>query len=419
MDTTVPLTIKGLTDSEAQGLRDEGKGNNIKIKTSRSYGEIIRENLFTSFNLVLFGLGVILIILGSPSDAVITSGVVFINVLVAVFQEIKAKKKLDQIALLTRPKARVMRDGAEKEIDPSDIVLGDTLLLNPGDQVMVDGDIIEGKIEADESLLTGESDNIEKKTGDTVLSGSFCVGGSAYYKADKVGIDCYVNKLSAGAKAFVRELTPLQREIDLLVRILLAVVVFFAILLGLNFIFHQVDILDSVRAASVLFGLAPNSLLLMIVIAYAIGALRISTKGALVQQANSVESLCHVTVLCLDKTGTITANKIKFNEIIPINKTKSIDELSRMLGIFSRSLSASNKTAEAISQACEGEKTTILQEVPFSSVYKWSGATFDNDKLKGTFILGAPEIIMPTYTENPEMSRNASAYVEPGSSRVV
>jgi len=319
-----------------------------------------------------------------------------INVMVAVVQEVRAKKKLDHIALLTRPKATVIREGAEREIDPSEIVLGDSLVVGPGDQIMVDGQVIgEGQIDVDESLLSGESRLIPKQADDKVYSGSFCVTGRAVYEVQKVGADSFANELTTSARAFTREYTPLQREVDLIVRVLLGVVVFFGILLLINFILEDANFLDTVRAVSVVFGIAPSSLFLMIVVAYALGAVRIADKGALVQQINSVESLCHVTVLCLDKTGTLTTNRIQLDQIQPINVSSNLaeSELRSTLGDYAHSVSASNRTNQAIVEACEGQARMVHEEAPFSSARKWSALSFDEDDLRGVYVLGAPEIL--------------------------
>ncbi len=396
--TQTGFEIQGLSESEVLARRQRGEGNEFEFKTSRSYGEILRENLFTFFNIFLFGLGLILLFLGKPIEAIITSGTVLINVMVAVVQEVRAKKKLDHIALLTRPKATAIRGGVEREIDPSEIVLGDSLVVGPGDQIMVDGQVIgEGQMDVDESLLSGESKLIPKQTGDKVYSGSFCATGSAVYEVQKVGADSFANELTTSARAFTREFTPLQREVDLIVRVLLGVVIFFGILLLINFILEDANLLDTVRAASVVFGIAPSSLFLMIVVAYALGAMRIANKGALVQQINSVESLCHVTVLCLDKTGTLTTNRIQLDQIKPINGSSGLaeSELRRILGDYAHSVSASNRTNQAIAEVCGGQARTVHEEAPFSSARKWSALSFNEDDLRGTYVMGAPEILQP------------------------
>lgn len=407
--------LQGLTEIEAKKRRKEGHGNNIKIKTSRSYMEILKENLFTFFNIVLFILGLLLAILGKPTEAIITSGVVFVNVFIAIVQEVRAKKKLDQIALLTRPRATIIRDGKEKKTDPSEIVLGDIVIAGPGDQILVDGKIVgKGRIDVDESLLTGESDLIPKESGDTVLSGSFCVTGKAMYEATKVGADSFANKLTENARTFTREYTPLQKEIDLIIRILLVVILFFGVLLTLRSILDEVSFLESVRMASVLFGLAPSSLFLMIVVAYAMGAVRIADKGALVQQANSVESLCNVNVLCLDKTGTLTANRIKMNDMKVLNTGISEDKLRNILGTYARSSSAGNPTSDAIARACNGKKMEFHEEVPFSSARKWSALSFDDKDLQGIFVLGAPDMLKSNITPLENLDEQVENWTSKG-----
>ena len=219
-------------------------------------------------------------------------------------------------------------------------------MVGPGDQIMVDGQVIgQGQIDVDESLLSGESKLIPKQAEDKVYSGSFCVTGRAVYEVQKVGADSFANELTTSARVFTREYTPLQREVDLIVRVLLGVVIFFGIVLLINFILENANFLDTVRAVSVVFGIAPSSLFLMIVVAYALGAVRIADKGALVQQINSVESLCHVTVLCLDKTGTLTTNRIQLDQIKPINGSSGLaeSELRHILGDYAYSVSASNR----------------------------------------------------------------------------
>ncbi len=401
--TTNP--VDGLTEQEATAQRAKGLGNDIELKTSRTYCQILRENLFTFFNIVLFGISFILLFLGSARDAFFTAAVALLNVIIATVQEVRAKQKLDQISLLARPKVTVIREGVEKQVDPSAIVQGDVLVLGPGDQVVADGVVVgDGRIDMDESLLSGESRLIPKQAGDTVYSGSFCVTGRATYEAQNVGAESFANKLTEGARTFTRENTPLQREVDLVIRVLLLVVAFFGVLITASFfVSEDANLLESARAASVVFGLAPSSLFLTIVVAYALGAVRIADKGALVQQANSVESLCHVTVLCLDKTGTLTANRIKLEEILPLNGWPGTRfDLERALGIYARSSTNTNPTSEAIATTLPAEKQQFCEEVPFSSERGWSALAFDGDELRGTYVLGAPEIVQTHFAPGME-----------------
>jgi len=269
MVQTERVTLCGLSELEATERRARGLGNDVKLRTGRTYGQIIRENLLTFFNLVLFGLATILLLLGSPRDALFTAGIALLNALVATVQEVRAKRKLDHIALLTRPKAVVIREGQEKEVDPSAVVVGDLLVAGPGDQIMADGILVGDRGgDLDESLLSGESDPVPKRPGDAVSSGSFVVTGRISYEAQKVGRESFANKLAQSARTFTRESTPLQREVNLAVRVLLLLVLFFGVLIADNyFINHTPSLLESIQAASVVFGLAPSSLFLMIVLA--------------------------------------------------------------------------------------------------------------------------------------------------------
>jgi cation-transporting ATPase E len=391
--TTAPI---GLTSEEAARRRAAGQGNDIPLTSSRSYRQILRENVFTFINTVLFGLGLTLALLGRVSDALVSVGVILVNVIVSVVQEVRAKQTLDRIALLTRPKATVVRDGVEREVDPADVVLGDLLVAGTGDQIVVDGVLAsEGRVDVDESLLTGESDLVAKSAGDPLYSGSFVVNGEGRYLATKVGAASLANSLTAGAKAFRRVLTPLQRKIFLVVRVLLLIVVYFEALLVVNAILADIPFLQSVQASVVIFGLVPNGLFLAIAVAYAAGAVRIAGRGALVQQANAVESLANVDVLCLDKTGTLTANHLVFDRVEPVGIPEG--EVRRLLGVFVASASSGNRTSEAIAAGCPGAAQPVTEEVAFSSERKWSGLTLDGV----AYVLGAPEMLRAALANDP------------------
>ena len=266
----------------------------------------------------------------------------------------------------------------------------------------------------DESLLTGESDLVPKQAGDLLYSGSFCVAGSATYEAQKVGAESFANRLTAGARAFRRVQTPLQQEIDLVIRIIILMAVYFELLLVIDSAMHQVPLVESVKASVVIAGLVPNGLFLAIAVAYAIGAVRMAGKGALVQQANAVESLSNVDVLCLDKTGTLTANRLQFHALQPVEVTP--EELRGALGDFVASASSPNRTSDAIRAACPGRELPVVDEVPFSSERKWSARSFAGPERSGTYVLGAPEMLQPAVrpeadpaTGAPEPSARAQA----------
>ncbi len=394
-DTTTPTIstpLQGLTESEVQLRRSKGMGNNAKLQTSRTYTQIIRENVFTFINNLLFVIGGFLAYLGRWSDAITSVSVILINIIVNVVQEVRAKRKLDQITLLTRPKAMVIREGQKKVIDPSEIVIGDILVVTPGDQIVVDGVAVgPGRIDVDESQLTGESDLIRKEAGAKVFSGSFCVTGTICYEVQKVGTDSLANQITSGARAFRRVLTPLQVEVNLVVRVLVLLVAFFGILLLVNTWIYSLSIVESVQIAAVIAALVPNGLFMMIALSYAMGALRIAGKGALIQQSNAVESLSNVDVLCLDKTGTLTSNQIQLHSLHPISGSEA--EFRRVVGNYASSTPAGNRTNEAIAEGCGGKAFRIQQEIPFSSERKWSAICFDDPEMHGIFVLGAPEML--------------------------
>jgi cation-transporting ATPase E len=384
----------GLTQQEVAERVARGEVNKAPGGTDRSYLEIIRQNAFTFINIMLFAIGVVLIMLGRLDDALVTVGVVLVNVVVGVVQEARAKQKLDKIALLTRPKATVLRDGQHQTLDPGQIVLDDVMVIGPGDQIVVDGVIVgDGKIDADESLLTGESDLVPKVAGDQVFSGSFCVNGIAAYKATKVGAHSFANQLTAGARSFRQVKTPLQSDVDFVIRILVVLVTLLGLMLITAFLREARSLLESAQASAVIVGLVPQGLFFMITVAYAVGAVRMSGKGALIQQSNAVESLSNVKVLCLDKTGTLTTNSIKFNAIHPLAVEQA--QMEQVLGDYAANTTAPNKTSGAIGAAFKGTSRKVAEEIPFSSARKWSAIAFDDPELKGVYVLGAPEMVQP------------------------
>ncbi len=398
--------LSGLTDEEAAARRARGEGNVAPPATGRSYWQILRENLFTFINITLFGLGFALALLGRWLDAIVSTCVILTNVVVSVVQEVRAKRTLDRIALLTRPQVTLIRSGQEREAPPDEIVIGDILKVGPGDQIVVDGKVVgDGRMSVDESQLTGESNLVEKKEGDPVYSGSFCVSGSAYYVTEKVGTQSLANQITAGARAFRRVLTPLQGQINLVIRIVLLIVIYFELLMVMNSFLKRINLAQSVENSAIIASLVPNGLFLSIAVAYAIGAVRIIRFGALVQQSNAIESLSNVDVLCMDKTGTLTANRLQVNSVQPFAGDEA--DLRRILGVMSASTASPNKTTEAIIAACPEQACALVSEVPFSSARKWSAVAFDQSQdgasltMRGIYVLGAPEMLRPHLAASP------------------
>ena len=389
---TPPVT--GLSTAEAERRRAAGQGNDVEIRAGRTYGRIVRDNVFNFINNLFYFLGILLLVLGKPLDAFSVVFVIGANTVISLFQEIRAKRVMDQMAILLRPKADVLRDGQVVEIDPSLVVLGDVLRLEPGDQVVVDGPMVgEGRMEVDESLLTGESDLVTKHPGDDLMSGSFCMTGGGYYEAAQVGLDSFANKLTAKATAYKRELTPLQRQVVQIVRILLIVVIVFEALVWIRNVIGGVPFVESVRMSTVILALIPNGLVLSIALTYALGAIRLLGKDVLVQQFNAVESLSNVDVLCTDKTGTLTSGVVTFEELAGLGADEA--RAARLLGAFSASTTDANRTIEALRTAFPAERQPAAHEAFFSSERKWSGLSFADGETRGTYVLGAPEILAP------------------------
>ncbi|WP_165360534.1 HAD-IC family P-type ATPase [Candidatus Chloroploca sp. Khr17] len=386
--------LRGLSAAEVRERTAAGETNTTGGIATRSAGQIIRESVFTFVNNTLFILGLALLLLGRPGDALLSAGIVFINALVSSVQEIQAKRKLDQIALLNRPQALVIRDGVEQTIAPEEVVRGDLLKVGAGDQIIVDGTVLgDGRAELDESQVTGEADRIAKTAGDPVFSGSYCVSGSILYIAEKVGAASLANQITAGAKQHKHELTPLQRNTNMLVRVFLLLMIFLEIVMVLNAFVQTRSLVESVQDVTVVAGLIPNGLFLAITVAYAISAVRILNFGVLVQRSNAIESLSNIDTLCVDKTGTLTANRLVFHAVHPLGSDEA--ELQTILGEMMASTAAGNKTSEALAAAFPREARRVLVEVPFSSARKWSAIAFDDPARRGIYVLGAAEMLRP------------------------
>lgn len=387
------LHMQGLTEQEARTRRQRGEGNDTGAAPSRSYWDIARANLFTLFNNILFTIGVALIALGRTNDALTSVGLGLINALISTVQEIRAKRQLDQIALVNRPTTIVVRDGREHVIAPTDLVKGDVVKVSAGDQVVVDGVLLsDGVLEMDESLLTGEADLVRKQAGDQLFSGSFCVTGSGYFQAEKVGADSFANQLTATARSFKVTVTPLQKQINFVVRLVMLVVVVISIIIFVASLLEGLSTVRLVQIAAVLSGQVPYGLFLMIVVAYALGASTIAKQGALVQQTNAVESLSNIDVLCMDKTGTLTANRLAFNDLYPLGEFDAAG-VRAQLGDFVRSATVTNATSSAIMDGVDGEQRPVADEVPFASARKWSALAFDLPERRGVYVLGAIEML--------------------------
>ena len=386
--------IDGLTAAEAARRKAAGQANATPRTTTRSYTGILIEHAFPAANIALAAVAVALLALGLYIDALFTGGLVVGNIAVGVFQEVRAKRQLDRIAVLARSNATVIRDGAEVQVPAEDVVEGDVALVQAGDQVQVDGTVLaEERCSVDESLLTGESDLIAKRPGDEIFSGSLCMAGRALYRCERVGGEGMANRIAAQARAFNTVRTPLQREVGYALWASAAAVILLAIPVVWSFrqVYGELPLIETTRAAAVIIALVPQGLWVMVTVTYAVAIIRIAPRGTLVQRLNAVESMSHVDTLCLDKTGTITTNTLILEALHPL----AADEpaLREAFASYCASVSIGNRSTEAIAAALGGAPAPVIDEVQFDSKRKWSALVLDAPGGRAAFVLGAPEII--------------------------
>jgi len=408
--------LAGLSEAEVELRRGRGEGNVVPLDSSRSYRRILFQNAFSFINTLLFAIVILLLVLGLVGDALLTASLVVANVVVGVIQEARAKRQLDRIALLTRPSASVIRDGREHTIDPAAIVRDDLLVVGPGEQILVDGRVVEAhEMTVDESLLTGESDLIPKRVGDTVHSGSFCMAGSGIYEAQLVGAESVAQRITAQAREFRDVKTPLQREVGLALRVMLVLVAALTLQVAGAYrqVYHGLPLVESVQAAAVLVSLVPQGLSFMVTLNYAMAAVRMAGKGALIQRMNAVESTSNIDVLCLDKTGTLTSNQLQIDAIQPLDSA-DVDELRRLLGDYGASTTSGNRTTSTLAEACAGRERVVRDEVPFSSARKWSALALDDPPMRGLYVLGAPEVLAPALRSGADFAATVDAWTARG-----
>ena len=381
----------GLTGAEVAERVREGKTNAVREASSRSYSHIIRANVFTRFNAILGILFVVMVIFGPLRDALF--GLVLLgNTLVGIVQEIRAKRTLDRLHLLSAPKARVIRDGRMAEVAIGAVVLDDVVELRAGDQVVADGVVLSSDgLEVDESLLTGESVPVEKAAGDGLLSGSFVVAGTGRFRATKVGEEAYARKLAAEARRFTVVRSELREGINLILRVITYVMIPAGALLFIG----QMKAFDNEFVHAVpgtvagLVGMVPEGLVLLTSVAFAVSAVTLGRRNVLVQELPAVEGLARVDVVCLDKTGTLTDGDLVFDHMEPFDGEEGLAEV---LGAFAAQPSARSSTLEAVARSFpEPGGWSATGGVPFSSARKWSAQSFGE---KGTWVLGAPEVLL-------------------------
>ena len=381
---------RGLSEAEVKERIAQGKTNKVADKSSRSLSSIIRANVFNRFNAILGALAVMVIIIGPIRDALF-AGVLIFNTLIGIFQELRAKRTLDRLSLLSAPRAKVIRGGSHVEISRDEVVLDDLLELTAGDQILVDGEVLDsGGLEVDESLLTGESVPIVKKPGDGLLSGSFVSAGSGRVRATAVGEDAYAQKLASEAKRYTLVKSDLRDAINTILRYITYVMIPVAILLAVSQLIADNTFDDAILATVAgLVGMVPEGLVLLTSLVFAVSAVALARRHVLVQELPAVEGLARVDVICLDKTGTLTEGTPQFGRIEPLNGGSALDEV---LGAFAAASPSENSTMLAISTAFPTHPDwKVGATVPFSSARKWSAVSFEGH---GSWVLGAPEVLL-------------------------
>ena len=365
--------------------------NDSKTKSSKSVGRIIVGNLITFFNLLTFAIAGFLISVKAFTDLTFLL-IVLINIGIGTFQEIRAKKTIDRLSLISAPTALVMRGGTKHEIPVTEVVLDDLLLLETGKHICADSIVLEGSIEVNESLLTGESDAIVKKPGDVLYSGSFVVSGNCSARVDKIGKDNYIEKLTNQAKQYKKPKSDLMVSLGLIIKVMAFVIVPIGLtLFYLMYTNPNINYVTAIRkTAGAMIGMIPSGLFLMTSIALAVGVIRLASRNVLVQELYCIEMLARVNCICLDKTGTITDGTMSVKNVIDYNTFYGL-ATNNVISAMLNSLADNNLTSQALIEKFGlGKRMKHIAKIPFSSQRKYQAVTFEK---YGTFILGAPEFV--------------------------
>ena len=400
----------GLTAQQVQEHRMHGWTNQPVDPPSKTTKEIIQENVFTYFNLIFLVLAVLLCLVGSFRDLTFLP-VIVLNTLIGIIQETRAKKVLDNLTMLNAPHAMVIRDGKKSQINAEDLVIDDIVIFEAGNQVCADAEVCAGEVQVNESLLTGESDEITKRKGDQLMTGSFIVSGQCHARLDKVGADSYISRLTLEAKAMQNtEQSEMIRSLDKLVKWVGVAIIPIGIILFIQaFVFQGEGFRSSVTSMiAAVIGMIPEGLYLLASVALAVSSIRLAQKKVLLHDMKCIETLARVNVLCVDKTGTITENTMEVQDVIP---TKEYEEgelrpLSELLGDFTAAQSSDNITMEAMKRyfkIASGKKA--VAKTGFSSASKYSSVTFE----EASYVLGAPEFVLKEQYENYEEAISAHA----------
>ena len=402
------LCFQGLTQAEVEARIADGQVNAIQDSSNRSVKDIVMGNTLTFFNFINIVLLALVLSVRSYKNMLFIF-IIIANTLIGIFQEIKAKITLDKLKILTVSHVDVIRDGVKKSITVSELVKDDVILLKSGGQIPADGVILDGEVDVNESLLTGESDSIHKTCGSKVLSGSFVTSGKAMCLLTEVGHDCYMEKLSSEAKQFKRYKTELQRNLDTILKFISIIIVPLGIILfakqyWISGSTYEQAALDTVAAV---LGMIPEGLVLLTSVALALGAVRLARRSTLVRELFCIETLARVDTLCLDKTGTITEGHLC---VQGEESVKEDIDLEQLMGRMVSALGDENETFQALRQHYKRNQSTNTKLVlPFSSERKFSGVVFEGE---GTYLMGAYQFIFPQ--ADPAVLEKIAEYASQG-----
>ena len=394
---------EGLTSRQVQEHRMHGWTNRSVDPPSKTTKEIIHENIFTYFNLIFAVLALVLCLVGAFRDLTFLP-VIIANTLIGIIQEVRAKQILDKLTMLHAPHAAVIRDGKRTMIDAEELVLDDIAVFQAGNQVCADAIVCEGEVQVNESLLTGEADEITKRKGDLLMSGSFIVSGQCHARLDQVGEDSYISKLTIQAKeAQVGEQSEMIRSLDKLVKwVGIAIIPMGLILFAQAYFLQHDGFRESITSmVAAVIGMIPEGLYLLASVALAVSSIRLAQKKVLLHDMKCIETLARVDVLCVDKTGTITENEMEVQDVIETDAydAETMEPLSVLIGDFAAAMDEDNITMRAVKMHFKtGSGKKPLSKCGFSSTVKYSSVTFED----GEYVLGAPEMVLKERYETYE-----------------